>query len=444
MGVFTFALPDIGEGIHEGEIVKWHVKPGDNVQEDQTILEVQNDKAVVEIPSPVNGTVKEIKVSEGTVSVVGDPLVTFEVEGAGNEGTAPAHAAEPTSEPAQQPAAKEAAPEANEAAPETKDVAGTPTSPIDKTLILATPSIRKLAREKGVDLSLVKGTGTNGRITREDILGFTGQAPAAQAAETNAPAPSAAVADPPVAKQPAAQTAASLADAVEIVPLKGIRKVIAEAMVRSKSTAPHVTIMDEVDVSKLVAFRQRIKPVAEKKGIKVTYLPFIVKAVVGALKAFPALNASIDDNKGEIIYKKFYNVGIATDTDNGLMVPVIAETDRRSIWEIATRINELAVKARDGKLTPQEMKNGTFTITNIGSAGGQFFTPVINYPEVAILGVGRISDKPIVKGGLVQAAPVMALSLSFDHRLIDGVTAQQFVNYLKQVLEDPELLLMEV
>ncbi len=426
MGIFTFTLPDIGEGIHEGEIVKWHVKPGDTVQEDQTILEVQNDKAVVEIPSPVNGTVKEVKVKEGTVSIVGDALVTFEVEGAGNDGAVEtAHAQPPT------PVVNEQA----QAQPEPTAVE------VDKTLVLATPSIRKLAREKGVNLSLIKGTGTNGRITREDILGFTGAATAAVEPEKQAQ---------PVAKEEApAQVVAATPpeqphDRIERVPLKGVRKVIAEAMVRSKSTAPHVTIMDEVDVSKLVAFRQRIKPVAEKKQIKVTYLPFIVKAVLGALKAYPALNASIDDAKGEILYKKFYNIGIATDTDNGLMVPVITEADRRSIWDISTAISGLAAKARDGKLAPQDMKNGTFTITNIGSAGGQFFTPVINHPEVAILGVGRISEKPVVKNGLVQAAPMMALSLSFDHRLIDGVTAQQFVNFLKQVLEDPELMLMEV
>ncbi|RXT15062.1 dihydrolipoamide acetyltransferase family protein [Ammoniphilus sp. CFH 90114] len=438
MGVFIFTLPDIGEGIHEGEIVKWHVKPGDTVKEDQTILEVQNDKAVVEIPSPVNGTVKELKVAEGTVSVVGDTLVTFEVEGAGNEGETPAHAPEPAVTTQKQPKVEEAVPVAA-SAPVTQP------APVDKTLILATPSIRKLAREKGVDLSLVRGTGNHGRITREDILGFTGgQVQVANTKDAVVPEAAEVPAAPPNTQEAATMTQATAEGAVEIVPLKGVRKVIAAAMVRSKTTAPHVTIIDEVDVSKLVAFRNRIKPVAEKKQIKVTYLPFIVKAVVGALKAFPALNASIDDEKGEIIYKKFYNVGIATDTDNGLMVPVIADTDRRSIWEIASRINELALKARDGKLAPQDMKNGTFTISNIGSAGGQYFTPVINYPEVAILGVGRIADKPVVKGGLVQAAPVMALSLSFDHRLIDGVTAQQFVNYLKQVLEDPELLLMEV
>ncbi len=441
MGIFSFKLPDIGEGIHEGEIVKWHVKPGDTVQEDQTILEVQNDKAVVEIPSPVNGTVKEIKVSEGTVSIVGDELVTFEVAGEGNQAQGgqtelPKVQAEPPKEqPKLETSTKKAPPEKQTEAAKTLDV-------VDKTLILATPSVRKLAREQGVDIGTIKGSGPNGRITKEDILDYQPSAPAKAAAIV------ASAAAKPAAEAPAVSAVtmpgADQTQLVDIVPLKGVRKIIAEAMVRSKSTAPHVTIIDEVDVSKLVSFRQRIKPMAEKKQIKVTYLPFFVKAVVGALRSFPALNASIDDEKGEIIYKKYYNIGIATDTDNGLMVPVVADADRRSIWDIATRINELAVKAREGKIAPQDLKNGTFTITNIGSAGGQFFTPVINHPEVAILGVGRIADKPIVKNGLVQAASVLGLSLSFDHRLIDGVTAQQFVNYLKEMLEDPELLLMEV
>ena len=443
MGIFLFTLPELGEGIHEGEILKWHVKPGDQVEEDQVLVEVQNDKAVVEIPSPVKGTVKEVKMSEGTVGVVGDELITFEVEGAGNTAVAKTvqqgqEQAQP-SQPVQETAPVAPAPAANntQANPVQQN------QPLDKTMILATPSIRKLAREKGIQISQVKGTGPNGRITREDIEGYVqgAQVPTAKASQPVTGA------QPSVS--PEVQPAVSIqqptaGDLIERVPLKGIRKVIAEAMVRSKSTAPHVTIMDEVDVSKLVAYRKRIKPMAEKKQIKVTYLPFIVKAVSGALRTFPALNASIDDQQGEILYKKYYNIGIATDTENGLMVPVVANADRKSIWTIAEEINQLASKARDAKLAPQEMKNGTFTISNIGSAGGQFFTPVINYPEVAILGVGRISEKPIVKGGLVQSAQMMALSLSFDHRLIDGVTAQQFVNYLKQILEDPDLFIMEV
>jgi len=228
------------------------------------------------------------------------------------------------------------------------------------------------------------------------------------------------------------------------VPFKGIRKAIANAMVKSVYTAPHVTLMDEVDVSALVALRSRAKPVAEKKGVKLTYLPFIVKALVAACREFPVMNATIDEAANEIVYKKYYNIGIATDTDNGLFVPVIHDADRKNIWNIANQIRDLAGRGRDGKLTPAEMKGGTISITNIGSAGGMFFTPVINFPEVAILGVGRISEKPVVKNGEIVAAPVMALSLSFDHRIVDGATAQNFVNYIKQLLADPELLVMEV
>jgi pyruvate dehydrogenase E2 component (dihydrolipoamide acetyltransferase) len=438
MGIFLFTLPELGEGIHEGEILKWHVKPGDQVEEDQVLVEVQNDKAVVEIPSPVKGTVKEVKMSEGTIGVVGDELITFEVEGAGNTSAAKTAQQAQPSQPVQESTPVPSAP----AASNTQAKPAQENQPLDKTMILATPSIRKLAREKGIQISGVKGTGPNGRITREDIEGF-GQGALVPTAKAPQPIAGAQPVVTPETK-PAVAMQQPTGDLIERVPLKGIRKVIAEAMVRSKSTAPHVTIMDEVDVSKLVAYRKRIKPMAEKKQIKVTYLPFIVKAVSGALRTFPALNASIDDQQGEILYKKYYNIGIATDTENGLMVPVVANADGKSIWTIAEEINQLAAKARDAKLAPQEMKNGTFTISNIGSAGGQFFTPVINYPEVAILGVGRVSEKPIVKGGLVQSAQMMALSLSFDHRLIDGVTAQQFVNYLKQILEDPDLFIMEV
>ena len=439
MGLFTFTLPDIGEGIHEGEIVKWHIKPGDQVEEDQTIVEVQNDKAVVEIPSPVNGVVKEISVSEGTVAVVGDSLVTFEVAGEGNQSTvSPAEKVEEMGGISTDEKHAMAAPA--EEAPTPTNILATQQESVDKTLVLATPSIRRLAREQGVDLTRIKGTGQNGRITREDVLNFNKQAVEQGAAPTATE-----TASNPTARPQAIPAVTDFGQGlVETVPLKGIRKVIAEAMVRSKYTAPHVTLIDEVEVGKLVDFRKRIKPMMEQKQIKVTYLPFIVKAVVGALRQFPDLNASIDDAKGEIIYKKYYNIGIATDTDQGLMVPVVSDADRKSIWRIASEINELAVKARDGKLSPGEMKNGTFTITNIGSAGGQYFTPVINYPEVAILGTGRITEKPVVKNGLVQAAPVMGLSLSFDHRLIDGATAQHFINYLKEVLAEPDFLLMEV
>ena len=222
-----------------------------------------------------------------------------------------------------------------------------------------------------------------------------------------------------------------------------MRRVIAKAMVNSKHTAPHVTLMDEVDVTELVAHRKKFKAVAAEKGIKLTYLPYVVKALVSALREFPALNCSFDDETEEIITKHYYNIGIAADTERGLLVPVVKNADRKSVFAISNEINELADKARNGKLASNEMKGASCSISNIGSAGGQWFTPVINHPEVAILGVGRIAEKPVIKDGEIVAAPVLALSLSFDHRMIDGVTAQNAMNLIKRLLSDPELLLME-
>lgn len=460
MSRFTFRLPELGEGIHEGEIVKWHVQPGDSVEEDQVIMEVQNDKAVVEVPSPVTGKVVELKVTEGTVSVVGDPLIEFEVEGDvpnlpdhGHGDAAQAAPAADKMEPGCDIGSQVSA-NANQAleTPMAQATATAVAAPIDRKHVLATPSVRKYAREKGVQLTLVPGTGKLGRITREDVDRFlaggaVASAPAAQAAETAAPAAEAPAAAPTgVAQAAAAPTVHYSAQAGELeerVPLKGIRKAIAKAMVKSAYTAPHVTIFDEVDVTELVAMRKNAKPLAEERGVKLTYLPMIVKAVVAGLKKFPELNASIDDEKQEIIYKKYYNIGIATSTEDGLLVPVVKAADSKSIFQIAGEISELAKKSRERKATADELKGSTFSITNIGSAGGMFFTPIINYPEVAILGVGRISEKPVVKNGEIVVGQMLHLSLSFDHRLVDGEPAQRFVNYVKQLLENPTLLVME-
>lgn len=437
MANFEFKLPELGEGIHEGEIVKWLIQPGDKIEEDQIIVEVQNDKAVVEVPSPVNGTVKEIVVSEGTVSIVGDTLVTIDVEG--EIPNLPDHSAHREEEhtPASKTAEAEVVKQETGAQQEQSAVGAVP---VPNQKVLATPSVRKFAREQGVDLTQVTGTGTKGRITKEDVLAAkTGVASqAAPAVEPVVENTSGAKADP------VQKTFVPGERVEERVPLKGIRKVIANAMVKSVYTAPHVTIMDEVDVTKLVALRNEAKALGEQKGVKLTYLPFIVKALIAALRQFPALNASIDDEKEEIIYKHYYNIGIATDTDNGLLVPVIHDADRKNIWMLASEIRDLATRGREGKLAGHELKGSTMTITNIGSAGGMFFTPVINHPEVAILGTGRMTEKPIVRNGEIVIAPMMALSLSFDHRIIDGATAQNFVNYVKRLLEDPQLLVMEV
>jgi pyruvate dehydrogenase E2 component (dihydrolipoamide acetyltransferase) len=454
VAIFEFKLPELGEGIHEGEIVKWHIQPGDEVEEDQIILEVQNDKAVVEVPSPINGKVKDLVVSEGTVSVVDDVLVTFEVaEGEGNTevGNEKQVEKENEEENEKEKEAQKSVPsekdtkadqKRSEADQKQKDSNGPQDAPpVPDKKVLAMPSVRKFAREEGVDISEVTGSGPHGRITREDVTGFA-SGEGTQAEETAQEQGQRVDQDTKTATPDRAVVKGDRHE--ERVPLKGIRKAISNAMVKSVYTAPHVTIMDEVDVAKLVEFRNQVKPLAEKKGIKLTYLAFIAKALVAALRQFPALNASLDDEQEEIVYKYYYNIGIAADTDKGLIVPVISDADRKSIWMIADEIRDLATRGRDGKLSAEELKGSTMTITNIGSAGGMFFTPVINYPEVAILGTGRITEKPSVRDGEVVVAPIMALSLSFDHRIIDGATAQHFVNYVKQLLEDPQLLILEV
>lgn len=434
MAKFEYKFPELGEGLHEGEIVKVHIKVGDKVTDDDIIMEVQNDKAVVEVPSPVNGTVTEVRMKDGQVCRVGEVVAIIDAEGELPEQDTPA-----TEAPAAAAPAPAAAPAAPAAAPVAAPAAPAEAPKATGGQVLATPSVRKFAREQGVDLTTVTGTGKNGRITREDVTSGGSAAPAAAAPATEAAAPAA-------AEAPAAKPAAAV-DAYrpeERVPFKGIRKAIANAMVKSVYTAPHVTIMDEVDVTELVALRSKYKPYAEKKGSKLTYLPFIVKALVAACRQFPIMNATLDEASQEIVYKKYYNIGIATDTDNGLIVPVIEDADRKNIFMVADKIRDLAAKGREGKLTAAELKGSTISISNIGSAGGMFFTPVINFPEVAILGTGRISEKPVVRNGEIVAAPVMALSLSFDHRLIDGATAQNFMNYIKQLLGQPELFIMEV
>lgn len=441
MALYEFKLPELGEGLVEGEIIKWHVKPGDSINEDDVICEVQNDKAVVEVPSPVTGTVKELKVEEGTVSNVGDVLAVIETEGevAGSE-TASDTSDSTTEAAPSAPSTPEKTAETTAPAASTSPVAGTsPAKSGDQRLVLATPAVRKLARELGVNIAEVKGTGKNGRITRQDVEAYA----AGGAAQAGAAAGAAGAADAHQEIAPVSAVAGG-ARVEERVPLRGVRKVIAQAMVKSVYTAPHVTIMDEVDVSKLVELREKAKPLMEQKGIKLTYLPYIVKALVAAVREYPVLNASIDDEKNEIVYKKYYDIGIATDTEQGLMVPVVRDADRKNMWQIAAEIRDLAERARAGKLTAEEMRGSTISITNIGSAGGLFFTPVINYPEVAILGTGRITEKPVVRDGEIVIGKVMALSLSFDHRIIDGATAQYAMNYIKQLLEDPQLLIMEV
>ncbi|WP_436644906.1 dihydrolipoyllysine-residue acetyltransferase [Latilactobacillus sakei] len=433
-GVYQFKLPDIGEGIAEGEIQKWAVAEGDSIAEDDTLLEVQNDKSVEEIPSPVSGKIVKILVGEGEVATVGQVLVEIDAPG---HNTATASA----------PVAETPAPKATETPVATNNSSDASVVAISdpNRKVLAMPSVRQFARENNVDISQVPATGKHGRTTKADIQNFmqNGAAPIASTTTTDtksAPATTA-TPEPAVAVKPYESATPELETREKMSPT---RKAIAKAMVTSKHTAPHVTLFDEVEVSKLMTHRKKFKDVAAKKDIKLTFLPYIVKALVTVLRDFPTLNASIDDTTSEIVYKHYINVGIATDTDHGLYVPNIKDADSKSIFAIAKEIGENTQKALDNKLKPAEMSGGSMTISNIGSIGGGWFTPVVNYPEVAILGVGRIGTEPIVnEDGELAVGKVLKLSLSFDHRLIDGGTAQRAMNELKELLADPELLLME-
>ena len=438
---FEFRLPDIGEGIHEGEIVKWFVKAGDTIEEDDVLAEVQNDKSVVEIPSPVSGTVEEVLVDEGTVAVVGDVIVKIDAPDAEEMQFKGSHSDDSSKQEEKQeeaPAEKEST---SSSQSQEASTASTQEAEDDENkTVKAMPSVRKYARENGVNIKAVTGSGKNGRITKEDVDAYLNGGSTDSASNESAAASS----------KGSEETSASASQSVpegdfpettEKIP--AMRKAIAKAMVNSKHTAPHVTLMDEIDVQELWDHRKKFKEIAAEQGTKLTFLPYVVKALVSALKKYPALNTSFNEEAGEVVHKHYWNIGIAADTDKGLLVPVVKHADRKSIFEISDEINELAVKARDGKLTSDEMKGATCTISNIGSAGGQWFTPVINHPEVAILGIGRIAQKPIVKDGEIIAAPVLALSLSFDHRQIDGATGQNAMNHIKRLLNNPELLLME-
>ncbi|MGM9966647.1 MULTISPECIES: dihydrolipoamide acetyltransferase family protein [unclassified Rummeliibacillus] len=439
---YKFRLPDIGEGIHEGEIVKWFVKPGDKIEEDTVLAEVQNDKAVVEIPSPVEGTVEKVLVEEGTLTTVGTVLLEIDAPGyedlelhGHKEDEEAANTEAQVQATAEDGKKVEKAPVVEQKEPETKAVeADSPAR------VIAMPSVRKFARDNGVDIKSVAGTGKNGRVLKEDIEAFKNGGAKEDAEKVDVSSAIDENSTETVTSTPV-ELQGEFPETRE--KMSGIRRAIAKAMVHSKQTAPHVTLMDEVDVTELVAHRKKFKAIAAEKGIKLTYLPYVVKALVSTLREFPEFNRSLDDATQEIIQKHYYNIGIAADTDKGLLVPVIKHADRKSVFAVSDEINQLATKAREGKLASNEMKGASCSITNIGSAGGQWFTPVINHPEVAILGIGRISEKPVIKNGEIVAAPVLALSLSFDHRMIDGATAQHALNHIKRLLSEPELLLME-
>ena len=398
-----FKFPDIGEGITEGEIVKWEVKEGDRVAEHQILARIETDKAIADIPSPRSGVILRIYHKEGDTVKVGETLVTI-----GELGEVTEKQPQPPSRPS---ASVVGVLEEAQAAPQRP------------TRIAATPATRRLARELAVDLAQVAGTGLQGRITEDDVRMFAQSKKQGIEAFTR-----------PTEKQ-------DVYGCYETIPMKGIRKSAAKRLTESARTAVHVTHMDEADVTELVAFREKQNKIAEKRGIHLTYLPFVVKATVGALKQYPYLNSSVDDQHEEIILKKYYNIGVAVDTPDGLIVPVVKSADEKDIVTIAQEIEDLTDKAQSREITLSDLKGGTFTITNIGFIGGTHATPIINYPETAILATGRIHETPVVRDGQIVIRSIMPLSLSFDHRVIDGALAARFMNMILRFLQDPTLLL---
>lgn len=437
-GVYQFTLPDVGEGMAEGEIVSWLVAEGDDVNEEDSLVEIQNDKSVEEVASPVTGKIVRILVEDGTVANVGDVLAEIDAPGHNSEASAPVSTPE---SPAQETKAADPA-----AGVSTNASAGNvPVASDPNKRVLAMPSVRQFAREQGVDITAVAGTGKNGRVLREDVANFNGAATVAPEAPATETAQVAATTEAPAAKP--AKKAATLADnsdRVDRIKMTPMRKAIAKAMDTANHTAPMVTLFKDVEVSQLWDHRKKFKDIAAERGTKLTFLPYAVKALVAAVKKYPQLNASIDDATQEFVYKHYYNIGIATDTDAGLYVPNIKNADTRSMFDIADIINENAAKAHAGELKGPEMADGTVSISNIGSVGGEFFTPILNYPETAILGFGAIKSEPVVNAdGEVVAGRVLKLSLTFDHRIVDGATGQKALNEIARLMADPELLLME-
>lgn len=428
-------LPELGEGVTEGELVKWLVKSGDTVKADQPIAEVLTDKATVEVPSPVAGTVKDLKFKAGDVVKVGSTMITL--SGAGAAKAASSEKIAPAGAQREVPASAHA----NFATTSSNNGAGASVAsgifpPVADSKVLATPATRRLAREMSVDINALSGSGLAGRVTREDVMSAKGS--------TSAPATSAKAPSAPGMSIPRPSYQGPAGAAEERVPLIGIRKKIAENMQKSKHIIPHFTIMDEAKVDEMVSLRESLKEFAEKQGTKITYLPIIMKAMIATIREFPMFNASIDDAAGELVYKKYFNLGFAADTPNGLVVPVIKNADQKNILEISKEILDLSKRARDGKLKPDEMKGATVTITNIGSIGGTYATPVINHPEVAILGMYKIDEKPVIKNGQLAAIKVMNFTVTADHRLIDGAVAARFLKAFIERIENPGKLLVEL
>ncbi len=426
--MLEFKLPDVAEGIHEAEILRWMVKPGEQVKLDQPMVEIQTDKSVAEIGAPVSGKVLEILVQPGTIARVGQVLVTLEPQGT---------AASPKAASVSSGTKARAGGVPEEGLGGRRPVGAVSTaSGTAKRRALAAPAARKMAFEMGIDIDQVTGTGPGGRVTMEDVRNFAARSAAAPApAATNgAVAPAAA----PTLPAALAETGGEQRE-----PLAGLRRRIAERMELAWRTIPHATAFGEADGAALMALREELRPQAEKQGIHLTYLPLLVKIVVQVLKEFPIFNASLDEERREIVYKRFYHIGLATSTPDGLLISVVRDADRYTLLDLAREINRLVEAGRARKLTLQESSGSTFTLNNVGSFGGNGSgVPIINPPEAAILAVGALRERPVAQQGQIIARPTLPLSLSFDHRLIDGAGSSAFLARFQELVEHPSLLLL--
>ncbi|WP_372713042.1 dihydrolipoamide acetyltransferase family protein [Ilyobacter sp.] len=463
--MYHFKFADIGEGIHEGKLLEWMVKEGDPVKSGDSLFLVETDKVNAEIPSPVKGTVSKLMAQVGDIIKVGDVVIDIDDEEAVEAAVVEKKEVEKETEKEveKEPEKKaevdvpienmekvttktpEKTPEEGQSKEKAEEksagVVGEITVSNDlipsfteskkeelptRKKVLATPVARKMAKDMGVDITLIKGSGTMGRVMKEDIKNFH----SSEVVEKKE-------------GEPVGIQAAPQKGPVEEVELSNIRKSISKAMTLSKQLIPHTVLMDEFDVTSLVEFRKESKEEALLQGIKLTYMPFIIKAVTIALKEFPVFNCVYDHENEKLILKKFYNIGVATDTPDGLMVPVIKEAEHRGILETAKEMNRLIEAARDKKLTLDDIQGGTFSITNYGALGSLFGTPIIKHPQVAILGIGKINKKPVVsEEGYIEVKDIMPISMAVDHRIIDGADAGRFVERLKQLLSNPKLLLM--
>lgn len=430
--MFEFKLPDLGEGIHEGEVLKWHVQVGGVVKEDAPLVDIETDKAAVTIPSPRGGKVNSIAGSVGDTVHVGQVLVVID------DGAASAAVVTPATAPPKVVTATATKP------------ASAPSAPIaPRGPVAAAPATRRLARELGLDIRTIPGSGPAGRITPDDVRRAStgdGAVAARDLGDSEAPRGAApalgAVSGIPFFELEAMPDFASFGP-IETEPLRSIRRKVARKLATAMIVVPHVAHMDEADVTELDQFRQRIRKELEgQPGGKISLMPFAIKAVSAALQQFPMFNASLDPYKEEIVYKRYYNIGIAVDSGKGLIVPTLKAVDRRSILEISAEVEALAKKARAGAIEVADLRGGTFTITNVGPLGGTGLIPTINYPEVAILGMGKAQQRAVVREGQIVVRTILPLTLAFDHRVADGADAARFMNDLIRRLSDPLYWLM--